>query len=117
MTALSVTIANRDYDIACDDGQEGHLKQLAKLLDARIRTFGDPSSKIPESQLLILAALMLTDELQDTLRERDQLRSEILTSSQSFEQNKQIELENAVAATISDIADRIEAIAGQLERV
>jgi cell division protein ZapA (FtsZ GTPase activity inhibitor) len=65
----------------------------------------------------MLAALMLTDELQEAEEERDTLRNDIHHSSHAFETNKQIELENAVAATINDIANRIEAIAGTIEKV
>jgi cell division protein ZapA len=116
MTAVRVMIAGRDYDIACDDGQEPHLKQLARLLDARMRGIAETvGNKAGEAQLLMFAALMLTDELQDTTRERDQLRDDIHNASRSFEQNKQIEIESAIVSTIHTIADRIESIAASLE--
>jgi len=117
MTTLRITIAGHDYDVACDDGQEMHLKALARTLDTRARALSEPFGKPDEAQLLMLTALMLTDELQDATRALEQLRHDIHHSSQSFETNKQIELENAVTSTIHDIASRIEAIAGQLERV
>lgn len=117
MTALRLLIGGREYDLACDDGQETHLKNIARTLDQRVRTLGEALGKPTESQLMILAALMLTDELQDAKKEVEQLRHDIQNSSQSFERNKQIELENAIALTINNIADRIETIAGELERV
>ncbi len=117
MTALRLLIGGREYDLACDDGQETHLKNIARTLDQRVRGLSEALGKPTESQLMILAALMLTDELQDTKKEVEQLRHDIQNSSQSFERNKQIELENAIALTINNIADRIETIAGELERV
>ncbi len=117
MTAVRLMIGGRDYDVACDDGQENHLRQLGRALDQRIREIVGAPGQIPETQSLLLAALTLMDELQDTSQEREQLRYDIQHSSQSFEQNKQIELGNAVAATIHSIADRMEAIAEELERV
>jgi len=117
MSTLRITIAGHEYEVACDDGQESHLKHLARLLDERVRQLGGAQSKIDHAQLLMLAALTLTDELQDANRETGQLRHDLLNSSQSFEKNKQMELEKVVASTIHDIANRIEAIAGQLERV
>lgn len=116
MTAVRVMIAGRDYDLACDDGQEVHLKQLARLLDARMRGISDATGgKAGEAQLLMFAALMLTDELQDATRERDHLRADIHDASRSFEQNKQMEIEKAIVSTIHTIADRIESIAASLE--
>jgi cell division protein ZapA len=117
MSALRLLIGGREYDVACDDGQETHLKSIAKNLDARVRTLSEALGKPTEGQLLMLTSLMLTDELQDAKKELEQLRSDIQNSSQSFERNKQIELENAIALTIHNIADRIETIAGELERV
>lgn len=117
MSALRLLIGGREYDIACDDGQESHLKNIARALDSRVRALSETLGRPSEGQLLMLAALMLTDELQDARREVEQLRHDIQHSSQSFERNKQIELENAIALTIHNIADRIETIAGELERV
>lgn len=117
MSALRLLIGGREYDVACDDGQEAHVKVLAKALDARVRTLSEAMGKPSEGQLLMLISLMLSDELQDTKKEVEQLRHDIAHSSQSFERNKQIELENAIALTIHNIADRIETIAGELERV
>lgn len=117
MSTLRIMLAGRDYEIACEDGQESHLKSLARNLDARMRGIAESIGKGSESQLFMLAALMLTDELHDRSQELEQARYDIHHSSQSFEKNKQIELENAVASTIHHIADRIEAIAGELEKV
>lgn len=117
MTALRLLIGGREYDIACDDGQENHLKGLAKTLDSRVRTLAESMGKPTESQLMMIASLMLMDELQDAKIENDQLRHDIRNSSHSFERNKQIELENAITLTIHNIADRIETIAGELESV
>ncbi len=117
MPALRITIGGRECQVACDEGQESHLKHLARLLDERLSGLGAGPGKGNDAQLLMLAGLMLTDELEDAKRELTQLRNDIHNSSQSFETNKQIELEAAIAATIHDIASRVEAIAGELERV
>lgn len=117
MPALRITIGGRECQVACDEGQESHLKHLARLLDERLTGLGSSGARANDPQLMMLAGLMLTDELEDTRRELNILRSEIRNNSQSFEVNKQIELENAVAATIHDIASRVEAIAGELEKV
>jgi cell division protein ZapA len=117
MSALRIRIAGREYEIACDDGQESHLRRLAETFDQRIQGLGAATGKTNELQLMMLAGLMLTDELADAKHDLEHARYDIQHNSQSFEINKQIELENAVANTICDIASRIEAIAGELEKV
>lgn len=115
MSSLRIYIGGREYQVACDDGEEERLKNLARLLDQRIVAMGGGTGKISDSQLMMLAGLMLADELEDAKRELAHLRNDIRHSSQSFELNKQIELENAITATIHDIAARVESIAGELE--
>jgi cell division protein ZapA len=39
MTQVSVTINGRQFRMACEDGQESHLMNLARALDARIAAF------------------------------------------------------------------------------
>ena len=36
MASVNVTINGRSYQIACDDGQEAHLKRLGSYIDKRI---------------------------------------------------------------------------------
>ena len=36
MSQVSVTINGRQFRMACEDGQEGHLMELARDLDTRI---------------------------------------------------------------------------------
>jgi cell division protein ZapA len=115
MSSVRVTIGGREFQVSCDDGEEGRIKNLARLLDERVKTLGGGTGRISESHLMMLAGLMLTDELEDAKRELKQLRQEIQNSSQSFEMSKQIELESAVASTLHNIAARVEAIAGDLE--
>ena len=36
MAQLAVTIAGKVYRVACDEGEEAHLGDLAQLVDAKI---------------------------------------------------------------------------------
>ena len=37
MAQVEVSINGRNYQIACDDGQEGHLVQLGEYVDRRVK--------------------------------------------------------------------------------
>ena len=39
MSQVTVTINDRDYEIACDDGQENHLIKLSQFVDKRLELF------------------------------------------------------------------------------
>jgi cell division protein ZapA len=65
MGQVTVTIDKREYAIVCEDGQEGHIVQLSKILDERARQLSAVMRGINENMLLALVGLTLADELQD----------------------------------------------------
>ena len=105
MAQVTVTINNRRYDIACDDGQEAHLTQLAQYLDKRVNELTEAVGQIGDSRLLVMASLLVADELSEANTELDAFRGD--------------GKETASAAAISELerlADRIEAITEKLEQ-
>jgi cell division protein ZapA len=66
MAEINVDICGRRYPVACEDGQEGHLAQLAAKLDKYAQSFDPQTSGISEAQLLLMTALMVADELSET---------------------------------------------------
>ena len=60
-----VKILNRDYQIACGDGEEKKLIELAKKLDKRLQDNARIFRGANESMLIIMTALMLEDYVQD----------------------------------------------------
>src|SRR5258708_2681985 len=63
---VNVSINSRQYRMACEDGQEDHLRQLAKDLDDRINTLRGQFGEIGDSRLVVMAALMIADERTET---------------------------------------------------
>lgn len=108
MSILDIRINGRNYQIACDDGQEGHVRGLSREVDARVKDLGSRmGGQVPDGTLLALTALMLTDELNEAREQNKSLKMQIGNTSQSFEKAKQAELEMSLAQVISDIADDI----------
>jgi cell division protein ZapA len=60
-----VKILNRDYQIACGDGEEKKLIELAKKLDKRLQDNARIFRGANESMLIVMTALMLEDYVQD----------------------------------------------------
>ena len=105
MAQVTVTINSRRYEIACDDGQEAHLTRLAQNLDKRVDELTAAVGQIGDSRLLVMANLLVADELSEAYTELDAFRND--------------GKETATVAAIPELdrlADRIEAIAEKLEQ-
>ena len=66
MTQVSVTINGRQFRMACEDGLESHLMNLARELDARIAAFRNEFGELSDTRLIVMAAITVIDELAGT---------------------------------------------------
>ena len=65
MPLVNVMINGRAYTIACDDGEETHLKELAARVDLKAREVLGSVGQVGETRMLLMAALLLADEHHD----------------------------------------------------
>ena len=93
---VTLTIAGRRYTIACAAGEEAHIEALGRSIDDKLAALDSLAGNSPE-RILLYASLLLADELH--------------------------EAKNAAPAapradhaeTLENLADRLEALASQLE--
>ena len=117
MAIVHIRVNGREYDLACDDGQEEHLRLLADEVDERVRalTFGAGTS-VTEPMGLLLAALTMADEITENKKEIERLATAPKAASNgAATQARLAEIESAMAGTLNDIAARIEKIADSVE--
>jgi len=62
MPEVSVQIANRNFELACGDGEEERVQELAAYVDEKIVDLRRQLPGTPEVKLLVFAALILADE-------------------------------------------------------
>ena len=62
MPEVSVQIANRNFELACGDGEEARVQELAAYVDEKITDLRRQLPGTPEVKLLVFAALILADE-------------------------------------------------------
>lgn len=98
MGHVRLSVGGRDYDLACRDGEEQRLEVLAQMVDAQARNASQLVGNANEARQLLLAALLLADELSD-------LRSGAPDPGKA-----------ALARTLDQVADRIEFLAQRLEQ-
>lgn len=75
MAQLTIRINGYAYTVGCEDGQEQHLQAMAQQIDNRITGLKSLGGQSGESRLLMLAALVMADELHDLNAEMAALRS------------------------------------------
>ena len=61
-TIVKIEINNKFYPISCKIGEEDRLIASGKLLSEIISTLDDKETKISESKILLMAALILADK-------------------------------------------------------
>ena len=77
MAQVNVMINGYSYTLGCEDGQEPHLLAMAAQVETRMDTIKALGTSTSEQRLLVLAALLLADELHDTKSEIEKLRARL----------------------------------------
>ena len=106
MAQVDVTINDRSYRIACDDGQDGHLTELANYVDGRVQELVSSVGQVGDARLLVMASLLIADELSESLT--------ALNSRDLPKEDTSPTMEH-VAQTMENLAAHIERIAARLE--
>lgn len=120
MAIVRIQINGKEYDIACDDGQEEHLRLLADDVDERVRALIMGAGVNPgEVMSLLLTSLTMSDEILENkklLQQHNEPADDRTSAAERLRQERRIvEMEAAMATTLDDVAKRIEKIAEQIE--
>ena len=113
MGEVVVRVNGRDFALSCADGQEPRIRRLAQYVDAKIGEFAKNLGQIGEARLILLAALVIADELSDANEAFQQERSR--TRAAGGPVGPGGEATEAAASAIRDITERIESIAARIE--
>ncbi len=111
MPEFNVTINGRNYAIACDEGQEEHIGRLAGYVKVRVEELVDSVGQIGDARLLLMASLLVSDELSDAYADLATLQAgevaKVPTDAASASDD--------AATKLEELAERAEAIAARLE--
>ncbi len=107
MAQLTIKINGYAYTVGCDDGQEAHLMRMASEVESRIDSIKALGGQSGEGRLLVLASLLMADELHDMRTLLGNLQAE-------FARLPQAEAESV--RRLARLADRAEEIAKGLEQ-
>jgi cell division protein ZapA len=108
MAQISIEVNGRPYAVGCEDGQEAHLMELARLFDHQVRQVSQDMGQLGDTRLFLMGALLLADELSDARARLAQAQSE-LTRLQADRGR----METRAVQALESAARRIEALAGE----
>lgn len=112
MGRVTITIDNREYAITCDNGQEGHIMELSRLIDAKAKALVSAAGSINENMLLAMICLLLADELND-IKEKGTAGKQVVSV-----QNFDIEEVDAETAKVLDRqTDKIRSVISEAKSV
>jgi cell division protein ZapA len=112
MPLVNVMVNSRAYTIACDEGEEDHLKQLSGYVDGKVRELMESVGQVGDARLLLMAALLLADEVFDANAQIEAGGRQLGELSGSNDDGQETLLKTEGFA-----ADRLEAAAKQLEDI
>jgi cell division protein ZapA len=118
MSQVSVTINGRQFRMACEDGQEAHLMNLARELDVRIESLRGKFGEIGDTRLTVMAALTVADELAEMSSRIKRLEEEFAAAQDArvAAADRSQHAQAEVAAALAAAAQRIESVTKKLNQ-
>ena len=126
MAQVEVTVNGRSYMVACDDGQEAHVARLGRYVDQKVQSLVKTVGQVGDARLLLMASLLVADELVDTDQALNTAKTELTAAANGRERGRAeaqgpapalpAAEEAVLARALDTLAQRIEAIAVELEQ-
>lgn len=120
MGQVSVSVNGRNYTVACDDGQEDHVTELAAYIDGHVVELSKDVGQVGDARLLLMASLLVTDELSEMISRVESLEAEVegLRDTQTDHSRrantaeaKVAEILDSATQRLTDVTQRIESLA------
>ena len=116
MAQVTVTIDGKTYRMACDEGQEEHLIDLAQRFDRYVGHLKDSFGEIGDQRLTVMSGIMVMDELAELQKRVRGMESEIVTLRKTRDDalTKADKNDATLTGALSGLAQRMEALATML---
>ena len=125
MPEVRITIGGRQFEVACQDGEETYLHSAAKMLDDEAQVLSDQVGRMPEARMLLMAGLLLADKtaavedkINDVRAELAEREAELAGLRNATVEPERVEVPvvpQAVTDTLAELAARAESLAADVE--
>ena len=97
---LTVSIAGKDYQVACPAGEEDSLREAAQYLHTLMESIRSSGRVVGLDRVAVMAALNISNELLQSKQQRDAEQAKVATTMQKLSDrvadavsaNKQLQL-------------------------
>ncbi len=90
MANVSIKFNNKEFLLACEDGQEEHLEELLIQINKKFNSLKNDLGNLGENKLLLITAVKIMDEYYETKKKVDQKKDELNTLSNKFKELKSL---------------------------
>lgn len=104
MAQVDIQIGGRSYEVGCRDGEEDHLRMIARMVDRKCADAAQSMGGLNEARQLLLGALLLADELND-----------MRAAAAASRLDAPAPADAAISQAIERLAERMESLADGLE--
>ena len=108
MAQVTLDVNGRPYAVGCEDGQEAHLRELARAFDGHVRQVAGQLGQLGDTRLFLMGALLLADELADARARLAAIQTEL-----GHAQTDRARIETRAVAALESAAAKIEKLAGE----
>ncbi|CAN5853472.1 cell division protein ZapA [soil metagenome] len=108
MAQMIIEVNGRPYTVGCEDGQEQHLIELARIFDRQVRQVSQDMGQLGDTRLFLMGALLLADELSDAKARLGTVQAELARM-----QSDQARIEVRATLALDNAAKRIEKLAAE----
>ncbi|MEJ6398699.1 cell division protein ZapA [Yoonia sp. 208BN28-4] len=126
MPHVEITIGGRQFEVACQEGEEHYLHSAAAMLNTEAAHLSEQIGRMPEARMLLMAGLMLADKtagLEEKVRVSDNKTAELQARIDALEGRpapapERVEVPvvpSEVTDTLAELAARAEALADSVE--
>jgi cell division protein ZapA len=117
MPEVNVEIDGKKFRMACEEGQEQHLMELAERFNRTVIQLKGSFGEIGDNRLVVMAGIAVMDELAEAEDRIEILKQDIadLTAAGRDISLEADELEQKFARRLSEAARKVEAIAQAID--
>ena len=90
MANVSIKFNNKEFLLACEDGQEEHLEELLIQINKKFNSLKNDLGNLGENKLLLITAVKIMDEYYETKKKVDQKKDELQNLSNKFKELKSL---------------------------
>ncbi len=125
MPEVRITIGGRQFEVACQEGEESYLHSAAKMLDDEAQVLSDQVGRMPEARMLLMAGLLLADKTASVEDRMAEVKAELAEREAELAGLRNVKIEpervevpvvpQSVRDTLAELAARAEALAAEVE--